>query len=244
MDRRPGPTGEADARPTKGSTMSHAPDGTNPYEVTANVAARSDAPPLPYTESKWPTPVGVICLVFGILGLLGGVYAIFTLPITRFFMRLGELGQKANPANDATIRVLERWHLFMTASALVSMVLSAVLLTVGIAILKRKGWCKPIALIWAAGQSIAVIVNAVIGFQVQQETMELTMEWAGKDAPEMAQITAGITRVIGPVSVVIGCVFGLALPVFLAVWMTRPKITEEIATWNGDKPDARFGPQR
>jgi hypothetical protein len=117
-------------------------------------------------------------------------------------------------------------HPWMIVLGLGAAVMGAILVIVGIGILKRRPWAIPVSRAWAGAKIFFTIAYNLINYQIQQEMMSTMPQ--GQNMPAMAAPFMTIFLVIG---LAVGIVWGCALPVFLLIWFRREKIQAETAEW-------------
>lgn len=197
----------------------------------------SDVPPIePGTledvepASRWPTVIGVISMVYAVLGLLCSVgYAISTF-MMEALMRMGGLEVTAPPV----IKVVG----LVTSAA---MFLLGVLMVFGAAGLLRrtrrgvvllKRWVLLRVMLLAASAVLGVLL-APASVQMQksiEESQIRQLEEAGQSGvmkPKTDQEHWRQLMIQSAVMLAVTAVY----PVFLGVFLSRRKISEEVATW-------------
>ena len=186
-----------------------------------------DPSQLPNKGRNWPKTIGVIALIFGILGFLGAVVAPFSLLITKSALE-SMVSQGADP--DAVETYIGKAQSIAYLSAAILGIVALLLLFGGIQLMKRKKIASPVLQVWAVLKVAAGGFLNYKNFHLTREQLEITNSVQAGNA-EIAQMTESITTV----SLIVGMVFGglwlLALPVFLLVWLNRAKVKEEIQSW-------------
>jgi hypothetical protein len=150
--------------------------------------------------------LGVIAIVFGSLGILGGILGAVMLLVAGDQVS-GHMGGAAGIANQV-----------------LGFALSVLLLAAGIGLAARRRWAPPAMLIWAVLAIVAALFGTIIGYQVQQEQMEELQNQGAGAAPAWISSTM-------PLFMLLGMLWALALPVFMLIWLRRPVIRAETATW-------------
>jgi len=181
-------------------------------------------------KSGWPTPIGIIAIVFGGAAALASVIGIFT--NSAMSGLLSELGVDKD--------FMERHWAAATLMPILAAVLGTLLLISGILLIMRRRVASSLMLVWAVAKIAFVIVQAPLNMAMQKEMMPRMMEQQKKiieasskgsgqkiEAPDMS----GIMDVAAGVGAVVGVVWGMALPVFLLIWFSRRKIREDMASW-------------
>ena len=81
---------------------------------------------------------------------------------------------------------------------------------------------------------IFVVVNSVVGYLIQIAQAEAMQEAIANDPNVPAGLSAmmgSMMQAFGVFGVLIGVLWGWALPVFLFIWFSRKKIRTETAGW-------------
>ena len=210
------------------------PDHPQPATPSPTPAAPPTAPgrlAVPRQEAAWPGVVGTLCTVFGGLAVFGTIlvlvyYALIGLGVfEKFFGPLPE----DNPASHS-MQAISDHTAVLVAAELFKCALAVLLLYAGIGILRRRPAAIRPAKIWSVLKIVATIIGACIGVWIQQETLRAT--FSGSAAPANAPPATPLFMQSGAiVSGIIGIAWGCALPVFLLVWFSRPRVKAEIARW-------------
>lgn len=118
---------------------------------------------------------------------------------------------------------------YLRWTSLVSLVggaLSLALLAGGIGLLCRRAWAVRTLLLWAVLKCLHAPAPAVLGYLTQHAAM--------------AQTGAGATPIPGAggvmdafliFSAALGVAWGVALPIFVLVWLRRATVRADVATW-------------
>jgi hypothetical protein len=120
------------------------------------------------------------------------------------------------------------WRPWTIASSGVAMALGVLLCVAGTGILKHRRWGPRACLWWAILKIPLVAVNVGVGHAIQRQTWE-SMQSSGAGFPGGQ---GGFFSFVGPVTVVIGLLWGWTLPVFMLVWLSRRKIKADVAGWS------------
>jgi hypothetical protein len=163
-------------------------------------------PPYPQRPPSWPKVIGIISIVFAGLGLICTPIGLAT-------------REAAGPAGAEAMEGAPPWYAtYQTASALAGIVVAAILLVAGILLCKRRPAGRTMHITYAI-LNIVVAVGNVIAAASAVGQMDSGPAGA---APFKGVFIGGI---------VIGLVIGLAYPIFILVWFTRPKVRDEVAAW-------------
>jgi len=168
----------------------------------------------PPPRSAWPKVVGVISIVLGCLCTcvsLGGM--------AMKGMQFASPGMAQPQVNLPPW--MEVWSIIQT---ILSLILSALLVTGGILLLKRRPVSRPLHLIYALGDIVISVFGLLVSVPVLRQVFAQTNTGA---APKGAMVAVGI------ISGVVGATIALAWPVFLLIWFCRRKIVREVRSWGG-----------
>ncbi len=197
-------------------------------EQAPGVTPPSDPAEVPPSPSTWPTAIGVIAIVLGGVGTLGGCVGAFS-PLL--------MGMIQSIVPEGKVTVLEGmmdWAVWLVAVSIVSMLIAVLLLVAGIGVIKRRAWGPKVALVWAGLKMIFVIVHSVASYLIQIaqfEAMQVAIANDQNMSAGMGTFMGSMMQALGIFGVLIGVLWGWALPVFLFVWFARKKIRTETAGW-------------
>jgi len=182
-----------------------------------------DALAAPKRKSTWPTIIGVIAIVFGILGIL--VYGVCGI-VGQFFG--GQFMSMMNtPDADAQIAAMEQYKWLNVGVGLLQAILAVLLLVAGIAMTRRRANCRSMAMMWACAKILIVALGSAVGFFAQQAQFEAIAQQQATVPPGMQQMQGGMLIV----GVAFGVAWGWALPIFMLIWLNRQKVRDEVAGW-------------
>ena len=197
-------------------------------EQAPGVTPPSDPAEVPPPPSTWPTAIGVIAIVLGGVGALGGCVGAF-LPLFMGMM------QSIAPKGQVTgLEGMMDWVVWIVAVSIAAMPIAVLLLVAGIGITKRRAWGPKVALVWAGLKMIFVIVHSVASYLIQIPQFEAMQEAMANDPnmpAGMGAFLGSLMQAFGIFGVLIGVLWGWALPVFLFIWFARKKIRTETAGW-------------
>ncbi|MBN1513150.1 MAG: hypothetical protein JXB13_14135 [Phycisphaerae bacterium] len=178
--------------------------------------------PAPAQPTSWPKVLGIICIVFGGLGILGGVWGILSPVFNEWLASL------MPPQQQAAMEEAAKVNPYPVATSLFMLAIAALLLAGGIGLVRCHGHAIGLLRGWAVIKIFWVIVGTFVGLHMTRELMEEMQKQTGSGpVPGMEAImTAGF--VFG---VVVGILWGCALPVFVLIWFSRRKIRNEVASW-------------
>ena len=185
----------------------------------------TDAGAIPPRKTTWPMVIGIIATILGSLATLGGCFGIVSSLFIDQFMSLVPQGE----AEEMT-SALQGLKPAMIIVASLTMVLAIVLLIGGIGLLRRCGWGRRTCMTWAGLKMVLVVGNSVLSYMVQQAQFQAMAEDPNM-AGNMPGFLPALMQAMGVVGLVIGLLWGWALPIFIFIWFSRRKIKAEIAQW-------------
>lgn len=188
---------------------------------------------VPNRPAAWPSVVGVICIVFGGLGVLGGLWG----AASNIMMLLGTMPVQPMGGGPTNIDLLPTFRtmapMVITGEAL-KVVLSVALILVGVAMHKRNPIARPAAVWWSIAKIVLSIAVAAVTAWVQYEIMTEVMNAMSQDPNVPAQMKGVMTGVMAGaigMAVLFGIAWGGALPIFLLIWFSRAKVRAEVQRW-------------
>lgn len=182
-------------------------------------------------KTSWPKIIGIIALLFGLLGAVKGGIAIAT-------TLLGKMGAAADGASGMSA-FYEKWSLFLYGGATGEIFLGGLLFVGGIILLFRKRFAMLALVAWALIKMLFVAVSFVLNFLMQREQLPLVIEQqkkmldkaGGAGNEQMLEMVSGATNIISKVMMFVGLIWVMLLPLFVLIWFIRPKIRREMADW-------------
>ncbi len=188
----------------------------------------TDAGAIPPKPSSWPTVIGIIAIIFGSLATLQGCMGLGWPLVAGLFT-------SAMPEDQAEMMsITEPLMPLMIISGGLTMVIAIVLLIGGIGLTKRSPGSPKVCRIWAGSKMLLVVYASIVGYLVQQAQMEAMQRMLEEDPNTPAAMPGFLgtfMAVFGPLTLVLGIVWGWALPIFMLIWFSRTKIKAEIAQW-------------
>lgn len=184
---------------------------TNPFEIS------DSQPEVGLPSGKRPvsaTVFGILNLVFGIMGICGGIFTVGMLAVVVMpdFAEMFEDNPGMDQFKDPAFRT------FLLVQTILSLGLTVLLIISGIGLLKFKPWGRTTA-IWYAIPTILVVIGSTIGQYVLVVMPALARAAEG---PERLSAIGGL------VGGIFGALFGLLYPVLLLIFMNRRSFREQI----------------
>lgn len=183
--------------------------------------------PRPVRGGKWPTVIGILCLVFGGGGGLMSAWG----AVQQVLMgHVAPMGQ-----GEAMFAVMRKWTPSVVAVSAAGVAVAALLVIGGAFLLKRRAVGRIVLLGWAAARIVQGGVLVAITAMMQGESVAAMTPANAGGAVMPAALGTGMA--IGT-AVVLGA-WVMALPLFIAIWFTRRRIVEQMRGWgNAGKPGA------
>lgn len=186
---------------------------------------------IPDRPAAWPGFVGVICMVFGSLGLLGsGLMLMYYAAVLA-----GVLDEFLAPLNAAgpgidTMQPLRDHRVLVIGSEFVKFALAAMLVFVGLAVFRRRPGAIALATWWSVSKILYTLAGTALGLWLQYEMLTTVM--SGQTLPANAPPTMSTFMISGAIfGGVIAVVWGCALPVFLLIWFRLRHVKAETGRW-------------
>jgi hypothetical protein len=178
--------------------------------------------------SQWPTALGVVAIIFGILGILmygcGGIIGNVVAPM--FASQL-----EGMPVQEAQLQVMRRFTVINLLSSLVATSLAVWLLVTGIGILRRRPWSRTSGLGWSVARMIYAVPATLLGYIVNRATVQAMEQAAAESGDPMPKGIFAIMEALGAIGMGCTLVWSWALPVFMIVWFLRAPIKDELSRW-------------
>jgi len=182
--------------------------------------------------SSWPKTLGIIAMVFGVLGALSSLTAILSSFFPGFLAKMSQL-----PPD-----FYDKWSFYLLSSGLATLFLGALLFFGGLFLTLRKPLASKMISSWAVLKMVLGVVGNYFAYQMQQEQIPLMLEnqkklmekaspEAAAQAEQMVGMVSGITEIATVVGMVLGMAWLMVLPVFMLIWFIRPKIRKEMVGW-------------
>ena len=182
---------------------------------------------LPPKPIVWPKTLGIICIVFGVLGIMQGCFGVSSLFVVEWFSTVVPEEQAQMMSSSDALQPL------LIISGVISFALAATLLAAGIGMVLRKLWSRKTVLIWSGTKIAFVVANSLLSYMVQKAKFEEMQEMMANDpnAAAAMSVFGQIMMWMGMLFIVIWIIWGWALPVFTLIWFSRKKIRGEVTSW-------------
>ncbi len=197
-------------------SMPHIPPTVPAHSLSAKV------------RSKWPSVLGVLCIVFGALAALAGCFCVLS---ALFFH--GFYTSFPNPITGGTLEffvseIAAGHEGQVLVRSLATVALAVIQLVAGGGLFKRRRWAFNVVWFWAILKVLLLISDLVLESHI-----------APLPPPNVTPTTIYVNASI----VLDGLLIGLAwaLPVFMMIWLSRGKIREETAAWGYVRPAPSLG---
>jgi hypothetical protein len=189
-------------------------------------------PPLPShitttPGSGWPKTLGIITIIFGVLGSLGGLLAF----VNPFILR-SQLQNYVQLGADPVVvdAYIDKMVPYQITLAVLTLTAGLLLLAGGLTLVKKRVIAVKLLLAWGVykiGVGIYTTVRSLPMVREQMEIMQSSTALAGEAGEAIGKFTS-IATTFGMIA---GLVWAAVLPVFLFIWFSRAKIREQIKAW-------------
>lgn len=188
----------------------------------------SPGPPrLPGTTKGWPRTIGIIFLVLGILGIGSSLMGQVSYQVMTLTMKALE-NRGANP--DRIAVYLEELKDLSTLSSIAQFITGGVLIWGAAFLLKQKRAASPILQLWAVAQITAGSCLNFRNLELTRAQLEIQSS-ANAIEESAAAVTGPLLSTVANMAAVGSFLWLLAPPLFLLVWLNRPKIREQVRSW-------------
>lgn len=175
-------------------------------------------------ESTWPTFLGVVSIIFGVVGLFNGL-------ATMASSMLVDMARQAAPNAQANVwQVVQKWQVWTISSGAFSSILAIMLMVAGIGLTVRRRWGVKLHMAWAVLKLIWSPVLVGVGLLAQIDSLKATeADMAAAGNPTFA--FTGVMRQTTLVMTGLTLLWLWLLPCASLWWLTRPKVREEVGGW-------------
>lgn len=203
------------------------PSATPPVLPADDLEARS---------VRWPTVLGVISLVYGILALIGNGCGAASPFATPFFLQMSGMDAEKLTMSPALFWV-------QLGSGVIGMVIAVVLLVGSVGLLRRSPRSLGILKAWVALAVVTTLLGIGLGFllldanvQYQLDIQDATRAMIRERGGDPSQFPAKTAEEIKSQSRLMLAVFGLlpmVYPVIVGFLVTSKSRTEQAMNWEG-----------
>lgn len=203
------------------------PSATPPVLPADDLEARS---------VRWPTVLGVISLVYGILALIGNGCGAASPFATPFFLQMSGMDAEKLTMSPALVWV-------QLGSGVIGMVIAVVLLVGSVGLLRRSPRSLGILKAWVALAVVTTLLGIGLGFllldanvQYQLDIQDATRAMIRERGGDPSQFPAKTAEEIKSQSRLMLAVFGLlpmVYPVIVGFLVTSKSRTEQAMNWEG-----------
>jgi hypothetical protein len=201
--------------------MDHSPRTT---EAPPVIAPPTIPGYIPGQRSSWPNVLGIISIVFGVLGALGGIIQGIFVVFMPWVMGMVEQSDPSAGAQAQVIRESVGLQVLLSAA---TVGVAVMLLISGIGLANRRPYGVKWSRIWAVTKIVVATIGVAVGIIIQQRTFDALAE-SGQAPPPGGQVALGAGMAAGTV---FGIAWRWAYPVFLLIWLNRASIRAEVAEW-------------
>jgi hypothetical protein len=168
---------------------------------------------------KRPTSV----TVFGVLNIVFGVFGLLSLLFAAAFLAAAKATGAHRPLVFETLHS-HVYRVWTTVSLPLGFVAAGVLVVAGVGLLVMKRWARVMTIVYAIYALVQALAGIAITFTV---LLPAAVEASSRRGPE------AIAAIAGFVGAIVGGVLGLAYPILLLIFMTRPRVVEAFRASEG-----------
>jgi len=159
-------------------------------------------------------------IVLGLLAVMGGVFGVLGALLT-------DLIAAYVPGAHASMAGAVEYKDYQVFSAVMSGLAGGLLAFAGFRINHRRRSGVRLSRLWAVFKMVVVVYAAVLAYFIQ-DTQFAAM--AAQQGPGAAVVTV-FMRAFTAAGVLLTIAWGWALPIFLFVWFSRPKVKAYVEMW-------------
>jgi hypothetical protein len=175
-------------------------------------------------QTKWPTVIGVIGIVFSSLGLFCSCAGFLAVPLQRMGVEMQRSAGRADPFAEAQLAVAGQFQIPMIVLIVIGLIPAIWLLCASIMLVRRQQRARVHFIGWALVSLLMLALN--IGLQIlMAQAMLVELEKAGE-----SQLAGRLWLTLG-IQAILTLLFGLATQGFVLLWFSRRKIKQEVAQW-------------
>ncbi len=126
---------------------------------------------------------------------------------------------------ESAFSAVTKYQWFVAAMGISGIALATLLIVVGVRIKNRRASAFRLMWFWIWARSFVVLLSSVIGYLSQRDQFAAQAATMPRGMPQEMMVLMAVGGVL------MGVLFGLAYPIFLAVWFTRSNVREQTAAW-------------
>ena len=183
-------------------------------------------------RASWPTVIGVLCLLYALLGLVSNGCGLFWQQGQRVIFSMSGVQDVEIPSDIATMSMI---------GSIIGMALVLLLLVGAFGLMRRKRSSLKLLRAWVVLQVVLAIAGVVVGFLMIDSNIEYQQQISnavrdmmvdqGQDASAFPQQSKEEMRTGAIFGLVIGTPLQMAFPVVIGLLLTRRRWREEAASW-------------
>ena len=183
----------------------------------------SEAGELPVYDrsTTWPKTLGIVSIIFGVLGVAKGLISIAGMPLL-----VNKLAETEAYKEFLNSPLVQTWKTTNYAYAVLAMVLGVLMLACGIGLVRRRTWSVKGLVGWAG---LKVIIEAA--FMVLNYLMYVKVSRAIQQGLMETEGVPPVFRTWSVNGIVLSMAISCGLAAFVLIWFARREIREEIAGW-------------
>lgn len=181
-------------------------------------------PALPPRETSWSKVLGILCIVFGGLGLLSRISQVAMTAMLRFL----PIDEWMKPPGHLVV--------WMVAISTAGLSISLMDMILGIQLVRRRRGVRALAIALLVLVTVLIIPGLYLQHEVQQAQLvaleqHMAQQPQGSQSPPGAMMGFQMGLKMGPIASVLGGLFAIGWPVFLIVWLFVPTNRAVVDSW-------------
>jgi len=187
---------------------------------------------LPPKPIVWPKTLGIIFIVFGVLGIMQGCFGVLSLLV------FGAVSDALPEEQAQMMSFMDSLKPWIITAGVIAFIVAVMLLAAGIGVVSRKVWSRKLALMWAGTKMVFVVANSLLSYTAQKAQFEDMQEMMASDpnAASAMSFFGQLMMWMGVFMIIVTIIWGWALPVFTLIWFSRKKVRMEVASWGEASP--------
>jgi hypothetical protein len=179
-------------------------------------------------QTKWPKVVGIIGIVVGGVGGLGACCGVVGALATSWLSKLAE-GQPVPPGGGPSpaeaMQAMAKHQGLIIALCVIALPIATMLIVGSVRLVRRRAGSPTLLLYWSAIKILETLGGTWAGFIMAKDQVQLAKKTAATPAAAEWAAKFATAQLVG------GLVLGMALPIFLLIWLNRARIRDETAAW-------------